>query len=127
MKWLTWICRFVLAGMFLFFGSNLIVGFTGSPHPSGLAGDFRNAMAATSYLKIVGALQVLGGSLMLADATVPLGLVVLGPIIVNIALYHLCFKVAGFPLVALCLGDELALLWIYRSSFNGMIRKSSAS
>lgn len=84
-------------------------------------------MAATGYLKMVGALQVVGGILVLADATAPLGLAILAPIIVNIALYHLYFSVAGFPLVALCIGDELALLWIYRSRFNGMIRKDSVS
>lgn len=119
--------RLILAGIFVFFGSNLIFGFMGMPHPAGLAAEFRNAMAQSGYLQTVGALQVVGGVLLLMDATTAVGLVILGPIIVNIALYHLHFHVAGLPLVGLCVADELLLLWLYRSSFNGIFQRPNLS
>ena len=124
---LVWAPRIVLAAIFLFFGSNLIFQFLSVPSPTGLAEDFRSAMVLSGFLKTVGALQVLGGLLLLFDITVPLGLVVLGPIIVNIVLYHLHFHVPGLPLVGLCVACEAALLLCYRANFAGIFRKGSLS
>lgn len=93
----------------------------------GLGHEFRNAMIQSGYMRSVGALQVAGGALLLLDATTPAGLVILGPIIVNIALYHLHFHVTGLPLVCLCVVDELLLLWLYRSSFSGIFQRPDVS
>ena len=40
------------------------------------------------YMLVVGALQVIGGALLLIGRFVPLGFILLGPVIVNILLFH---------------------------------------
>ena len=120
---LSWFLRALLAGIFLFFGSNLIFSFMAVPLPAGAAGQFRATMASSGYLKTVGVFQVLGGLMLLFDAGVPLGLVLLGPVIVNIVLYHLHFHVPGISLAMLCVGCEGGLLWLYRGRFVGLFRQ----
>jgi len=50
------------------------------------------------YIYFVAALQVAGGVLLLAGRYVPLGLTLLGPVIVNILLYHLLMDPKGLPM-----------------------------
>ena len=47
------------------------------------------------YFWVVAALQIVGGLLLLVNRFVPLALVLLGPVIVNILLYHLFLNPAG--------------------------------
>ena len=47
---------------------------------------------------MVAVLQVIGGVLLLVNRYVPLGLVLLGPVIVNILLYHIFLNPAGMGL-----------------------------
>ena len=83
MKWFACGARAVLAANFLYFGSNLIFGYTSSPRPTGLAARFCDALAASGYIKSVGVLKVLGGGLLLCDVTVALEPLIFGPAIVN--------------------------------------------
>jgi hypothetical protein len=47
-------------------------------------------MMATGYLiPLVSAMQVVAGVLLLINRFVPLALVILGPVVVNIAFYHI--------------------------------------
>jgi len=65
------------------------------PMPTGLAGQFIGALVQSHYFWVVAALQVIGGVLLLVNRYVPLGLVLLGPVIVNILLYHIFLNPAG--------------------------------
>jgi len=65
------------------------------PMPTGLAGQFMGALVLSHYYWAVAALQILGGALLLANRFVPLALVLLGPVIVNIPLYHAFLNPAG--------------------------------
>ena len=123
MKWFAWAVRGILAALFLYFGLNLVFGFAAIPRPSGLAANFRDALAISGYIKAVGVLQAVGGALLLFDMTVALGLLILGPIIVNIAFYHIYFRIPGLPLVFLCAFCEIALLLLYRGRFSGLLKK----
>jgi hypothetical protein len=51
-------------------------------------------------------LQVIGAALLLANRFVPLALVLLGPIVVNILLFHSLMAPAGLPLAL-----SATLLW----------------
>src|SRR2546426_11911930 len=68
------------------------------PMPSGLAGQFIGALFQSHYYYVVAGLQVIGGVLLLANRFVPLALVLLGPVIVNILLYHVFLYPAGIAL-----------------------------
>ncbi len=78
-------------------------------------------MASTGYLQAVAALQVLGGLLLLIGF-VPLGLMALGPIIVNIVLFHVFMDRTGLGMAAGIAVCSLFLLWYRRDAFAGLLR-----
>jgi putative oxidoreductase len=68
------------------------------PPPSGVAGQFLGAMFVSKYLLVVSGLQVISGALLLIKRYVPLAITILGPIIVNILLFHGLMNPAGIGL-----------------------------
>src|SRR6266566_5708562 len=99
MKIVTLIARLLLGLIFFVLGLNGFLNFLSmGPMPSGLAGQFVGALMLSHYFWVVAALQVAGGALLLVNRFVPLGLVLLGPVIVNILLYHLFLNPTGIAL-----------------------------
>jgi putative oxidoreductase len=122
MKYLIHVVRILLGLVFVIFGSNAFVQFLPMPPLQGDAGAFIGAMARTGYLTVIAALQILGGLCLLSGRFVPLGLTILGPIIVNIILYHLFLDRSGIEL-GLCISiAALFLLWVYRYKFPAIFR-----
>jgi putative oxidoreductase len=115
------VARILLGLIFVFFGSNAFLNFLHPPSmPTGNAGQFIGALVASHYVMVVGAAQVVGGLLLLIGRFVPLGLTILGPVIVNILSYHLFLSpqgVGGAVLVALL---WLFLFYAYRQNFATM-------
>jgi putative oxidoreductase len=72
----------------------------------------------------VGILQVAGGILLLTGREVPLGLTLLGPLIVNILCFHVFMAPAGLPLAILVSVLSLFLLWYYRAKFAGLVKNA---
>ena len=98
MKILNNISRFLLGFIFLVFGLNGFLHFIPMPPPSGVAGQFLGSMFVTKYLLFVFAIQLIGGVLLLLNRYVPLALTILGPIIVNILLFHALMSPVGIGL-----------------------------
>lgn len=105
MKIATLIARNLLGLMFLVFGLNGFLHFIPQPPPTGLALQYFTVLSASHYMVLVFLLQVVGGALLLANRFVPVALVLLGPVIVNILLFHITMAPQGLPpgLVALAL------------------------
>jgi hypothetical protein len=84
---------------------------------------FMGAFFATGYLTFIKVLELLGGILVIVPRTRNIGLLILGPIIVNILAYHIFIMkgegLAGIPLVIGLLG--LYLLWAERRAFGGLV------
>ena len=80
---------------------------------------FLGAMIPTGYFAFVKALEIIGGILVAIPRTRPLGLLTLGPIVVNILCFHIfLLKGAGlFPLPLLVASLSLFLLWVNRAAF----------
>src|SRR5438128_11789508 len=98
MKIAAIIVRVLLGLMFVVFGSNVFLHFIPMPPlPATLAGDFSKALMQSHYMYVVGALQFAGGFLLLIGRYVPLGLTLLGPVIVNILLFHIFLEPTGLP------------------------------
>ena len=107
MKILAMIARILLGLIFVFFGSNAFLHFLPMPPlPDNDAGHFIGAMIHSHLVLAVGALQVIGGALMLVGRYIPFGLILLGPVIVNILLYHLFMDPKG-----IVPGLVTAILW----------------
>jgi uncharacterized membrane protein YphA (DoxX/SURF4 family) len=123
MKIIVTIARVLLGLMFVVFGLNIFLQFLPQPPPpSGPAGDFGKALFVSHYLYVVGALQVIGGALLLAGRFVPLGLTLLGPVIVNILLFHILLNPTGLPIAIVVAVLALIVLWHHRASFAGLLK-----
>src|SRR3984957_16092170 len=122
MKILTHSSRFLLGLIFLVFGLNGFLHFIPMPPPSGVAGQFLGAMFVSKYLLVVSGLQVISGALLLINRYVPLALTILGPIIVNILLFHGLMNPAGFGLAVLVTILWGVVLGSVRSAFAGIFQ-----
>lgn len=107
MKTTVSISRILLGALFLTFGLNGFFHFIPMPPPSGLAGQFLGALFVSHYLVAVLLLQVVAGVLLLANRFVPMALALLGPVLVNILLFHSFMAPEGLPLAVVA-----TLLWL---------------
>ncbi len=121
MKILFLVARLLLGLVFVFFGSNGFLHFLPMQMPPGLAGQFMGAMVASHYIILVAALQVLGGLPLLIGRFVPLGLTILGPIIVNILFYHLLMDPKELPVALFVTLLWLITAWGVRGAFAGIL------
>ena len=126
MKILVLIARILLGLVFLVFGLNGFLMFipTG-PMPTGLAGQFVTVLLQSHYVLVVSALQVAGGALLLVNRYVPLGLTLLGPIIVNIFLYHLLLYHMGVGIASVVAIIWCIVAYYHRQSFAGLFVQKS--
>ena len=123
MKIATIISRVLLGLIFITFGLNMFLNFIPlPPPPEGPARQFMTALFMSHYLYVVGALQVVGGLLLLSGHRVPLGLTLLGPVIVNILCFHTLMAPAGLPMAFVVSFLALFLLWRYRGHFMGLVK-----
>src|SRR5881398_3585811 len=123
MKILTIIAHVLLGLGFVVFGSNAFLHFLPMPPiPQTLAGDYTRVFFASGYVYVVGALQVIGGLLLLLGRFVPLGLTILGAILVNILIFHTLMAPEGFPPALVFTALELFLVWRYREAFIPLLR-----
>src|SRR6266571_4182752 len=107
MKIVILIARLLLGLIFVVFGLNgLLNFFSMGPMPTGLAGQFIGALFQSHYYYVVAGLQIAGGVLLLVNRFVPLGLVLLGPVIVNILCYHVFLNHSGAGFAAV-----VTILW----------------
>jgi hypothetical protein len=123
MKIATIIARSLLGLIFTVFGLNAFLHFIPMPPPTGLAGDFLKALFVSHYMFVVAALQVVGGVILLSQRYTPLGLTLLGPVVVNIFCFHLFLAPEGLPLAVVVGVLALFLLSQYRAAFAGLLTK----
>ena len=127
MKIATIIARSLLGLIFIVFGSNMFFQFIHMPPPpEGPARDFMTALFVSHYLYAIGAVQVAGGVLLLIGRKVPLGLTLVGPVIVNILCFHAFMAPAGLPMAFVVSALALFLLWRYRENFAGLVKNTPA-
>src|SRR6059036_3789610 len=123
MKIIATIARVLLGLIFVVFGLNAFLQFLHMPPPPpGPAGDFTKALFVSHFFYVVAVLQIAGGALCLLGRFVPLGLTLLGPVIVNILLYHIFLEPSGLPLALVVSALALFLLWAHRAAFAGLVK-----
>jgi putative oxidoreductase len=122
MKIAALIARYLLGLIFLIFGANKFHMFIPIPPATGAAAQFMGTMFTTHMMLVVAALEVIGALLLLIGRYVPLGLVLLGPIVINIVLFHAFMEPSGVPFALV-----LAVLWLlvfayHRAAFAGIFQ-----
>jgi putative oxidoreductase len=127
MKILTRITRTLLGLLFLTFGLNGFFHFIPMPPPTGLAGQFLGSMFVSHYLVAVFLLETIAGALLLANRYVAVALVLLGPILVNILLFHALMAQEGLPLAIVAFILWLTVFIESRRSFSGIFAARTGS
>ena len=123
----------ILLGL-LFVMSAVVVLFQLVPTPPIPEGTpmamFMGAMGPTGYITMVKVFELIGGILVAIPRTGNWGLLVLGPIIINILAFHVFItKGAGRenPMIIGIVALALYLLWVGRRKFAGLLNSRSTS
>jgi len=111
---------FVNAAVLVLFG---LVDAPPPPEGSDVA-HFMAAFGPTGYMTFVKVLELVGGVLVAVPRTRCLGLLVLGPILVNVLAFHVFVAGdgTGGPMVLGLCALALFLLFVERRAFAGLVR-----
>jgi uncharacterized membrane protein YphA (DoxX/SURF4 family) len=118
------ILRILLGLIFTVFGLNGFLNFLPPPEMPPAAGEFIGALAASGYLlTLTKAVEVIGGVLLLLGRWVPFALILLGPVVVNILLFHLYLAPdpAAGAVGYLSFLIWAFLCWAYRGAATGIL------
>jgi uncharacterized membrane protein YphA (DoxX/SURF4 family) len=118
----TIVARLLLGLIFVVFGLNAFLNFLPMPPMQGKSAEFMGALFTSHYLYAIKCFEISGGVLLLIGRYIPLGLTLLGPVIVNILFFHIFLDPSGLPLALLVAVLAIFLLWQNRSSFLGLLR-----
>jgi putative oxidoreductase len=125
MKIATIIVRSLLGLIFVVFGANMFLNFIHMPPPpEGPAREFFTALFISHYIYVIGAVQVVGGLLLFTGRWTPMGLALVGPVIVNIVCFHALMAPAGLPMAIVVSALALFVLWRYREHFAGLVKNA---
>jgi len=120
MKIAVLIARVLLGLVFLVFGFNNLHPFMPMQTIPGDAGTLSTIMFTHGWIAFHGVLYVIAGILLIVGRYVPVGLVILGPIIVNILVFHLTLAPSGLLPGAVCAALEIFLIYAYWPAFRGI-------
>ena len=128
MKYLPNIAGVLLGLLFVMASTMVLFHWGPSPPPppaDSPPGLFMAALAPTGYLTFIKIVELVGGILVMIPKLRNIGLLFLGPVIVNILAFHVfLLKGAGLidpMLIGVCL-LAVYLLWADRKAFAGLIR-----
>ena len=123
MKYATLIARLLLGAIFVVFSLNFWLKFIPMPPPpDGPASAFLGALFVSGYLAAVKVLELTGGLLVLSGRFTGAGLLILGPIILNILFFDLFLAKAFNPISSLAGVLALFLLWANRDRFAPLVK-----
>lgn len=127
MKHIPNIAGGLLGLLFLTFGLNFFLNFIPIPSPpeGSPPAMFMGAMYVTGYLVFIKVLEIAGGVLVAVSKLRRIGLLVLGPIIVNILAFHVFLTggaTLGDPVLILVTALTIYLLWIERAAFKALVK-----
>jgi uncharacterized membrane protein YphA (DoxX/SURF4 family) len=118
--------RIVLGFIFAAAGAAGLLQLAPQQPLAGAAGAFMAGLAATGYffpvLKVV---ELGAGLLLLSGRFVPLALVLLAPIVVHIAAFHLLLAPEGALMAVFLVLAEAGLAWFHRPAFAPLFRAVS--
>ena len=114
---------FLAGGLFFFLGK-----MPEQPSMGPAADHFMAALGPTGYMAFLKVCEIIGGALVIVPKTRNLGLLILGPIVINILCFHGFVVKGGFgPAHAFITVAALFLLWAERKAFAGLVNRSDKS
>jgi len=120
----------ILLGLGFIFSGLMVLLNQVPPQPAPPEGSpmalFMGAFAPTGYLHFVKVCEVVGGVLVAVPLTRCLGLLILGPILINIIAFHIFITKAADlmnPMLITLVVLTLFLLWVERKAFAGLVSR----
>jgi putative oxidoreductase len=120
MKIAVVIARILLGLVFFVFGLNDFFHFIPMQPMPGDAGTLATLMFTHGWFVFHGVLYVIAGVLLLVGRYIPVALVILGPILVNILLFHVTLQPSGIGMGLFCALLEAFLIYAYWPAFRGI-------
>lgn len=126
-KWLPNIAGIVLGLLFLMASGMFFLNLGPKPaFPEGSPiAHFFAAFGPTGYLTFVKIFELVGGLFLMIPRLRNFGLLLLGPVVVNIVAFHLFlgggFKDFANPMLLGTVGLSLYLLWVGRKGFGALL------
>ncbi len=117
--------RLLLGLVFTVFGFNIFFHFIPTPSPPGDATALMTLMFIHGWFKLIATLEILGGLMLLSGKLVPLGLTLLGPILLIIVLFHSTLAPSGLAFALFWMLMELYLIYAYRDAFLGVLNPNA--
>lgn len=126
MKYIPHVAAILLGLLFIMSASVVLFGFAPTPEiPEDTpVWHFMNAVGPTGFMTLVKVLELVGGILVIIPKTRNLGLLTLGPIILNILAFHQFVAGDGIlqPMLLGISALSLYLLWSERKAWSGLLK-----
>ena len=114
--------RIILGAIFLVLGLNGFLQFIPMPPLNQASMDFMMALGASGYLiPLLKITEIVAGVLLLIGKKVPLALILLAPIVVNIALFHLVLSKSGYVVTSAIVVMQLVLMVANKDKYQGLL------
>jgi hypothetical protein len=116
------VARILLGLVFAVFGLNGFWTFLPPPEIPEVAMPYMGGLASTGFFfPMLKTVELISGVCLVAGVFVPLALILLAPIVVNIALFHFVLAPAEWWMGLLVVALEIVVAWGYRDSFSGVL------
>ncbi len=129
MKYAPIVAGILLGLLFIMSASVVLFGLAPTPEiPEGSpVAAFMAAFGPTGYMTFIKVLELLGGILVAIPRTRNVGLLILGPIIVNILAFHIFVAKDGIlnPMLLGISALALFLMWSERKSWLALVTRST--
>ncbi len=125
MKLAAPVARYLLGLGMVVFGLNAFFDFMPPPDLPEKGSQFMGLLFESGYFNFVAILKLVGGLMLLPSRFVPLGLTLLGPVLVNILIFHISFDPKGIGMGLIFSLLWLIVFWRHKESFEPLWTASS--
>ena len=123
MKIAATVARYMVRLFFTVSGLNGFLHFIPMPPKPPMATQFVGLLDASHYMILVFALKLVARLIFLSGRYLPLALSMIGPVLVNILLFHVLMDLPGIVPGLLATACWLIVFWHERSAFERVFRK----
>lgn len=118
------VVRYLIGLIFLVFSLNFFFQFFEMPAPEGAAGAFMGALFGSGYFfPMLKVFELLAAIMLLTGMYKSLGIAILGPITLNIFMFHAMLAQDGLPMGAILFLGNIFLAWTEKENFKGIFSK----
>ena len=117
MKAATMVARYLLGVGMLVFGVNTWLKFMSPPPLPEDGAQFMGLLFGSGYFNAVAILMIVSGLAFVTGRYVALGLTLIGPVLVNILIFHFAFDLAGIVMGLVFSVLWFVVFWKHKGSF----------